>query len=584
MERNSIIKDKYNLKFFSNKKIDYIFRQNVELLFMYVNNYKVFNCDQQINLNSKYIFDYNKKNNTIIITNNPEYVPIFLESINLKIICGENGTGKTTLMRLLEGKEYELPSEFFVLLKDDQGNYYANNANLRVIDKTNDKNTRLDQTFDKWACIDLQRLSFQYDEPFETGTIYINQKKIIDNIFKRKLFDCYYIKYSDFSNRIDNIRRKIIKIFKNYEEQIDNSLYKMEGFLKFHPFEYIMLYNLCNNNIFDDFNQILPSWAIKTKTFSDVIEIMEYMVDTYLSGYKGIINKANINLQLLNFLYKDDYIKFKTDSSMHLLDKNEDGSFSIKRYHDIENAVFKITERKTYPEDFIKILKNIGNLLKNNEFCSGYCGSFEILHDILFEPILINSNGNFEFGNLSAGEQERFRITGWLVKKMCYIENNSILLEDDICQCAHPNWSKDFLYDYIDILLQLKKMLKQTKKITNIVITTHSPFILSDVSKYNIEYLQKNKKNTALEKETFAGNIGEMFNEAFFMTSTIGKYSEELIKEIIRYIDKEKSKSTIIKDDETCKKIINTVGDRILRFLLLDKFENRKNKIETNKD
>lgn len=75
-----------------------------------------------------------------------------------------------------------------------------------------------------------------------------------------------------------------------------------------------------------------------------------------------------------------------------------------------------------------------------------------------------------------------------------------------------------------------------------------------------------------------------MFNEAFFMTSTIGKYSEELIKEIIRYIDKEKSKSTIIKDDETCKKIINTVGDRILRFLLLDKFENRKNKIETNKD
>lgn len=584
MYTSNKIKDRDNFSFFSNKKIDYIFRQNVELLFMYVKNYKVFKYDQKINLNSKYIFDYNQKNNTVIITNNPEYVQIFPDSINLKIICGENGTGKTTLMRLLQGKEYELPSEFFILLKDDQGNYFANNANLKVIDETKDKEVILDKGFDKRAYIDLQRLSFQYDEPLEIGKTYINNKILIDKIFKRNLFNGFYIKYSDFSDRIDNIRQKIIKIFRNYEDEINSSLYKMESFLKFHPFEYVMLYNLCSNNLFDDFNNALSSDGGKTKTFSDVIEIMEYMVKTYLSGNKDKINVENINSQLLKFLYKDDYIKFETNSSRHLFDKNEDGSFTIKRYSDIENIVFEISEGKPYPEDFVKILKNIGNLLKNNEFCLGHCYSLKILHDILFEPVLINSNGNFEFWDLSAGEQERFRIAGWLVKKMCYIENNSILLEDDICQCAHPNWSKDFLYDYINILLQLKKILKQTKKITNIVITTHSPFILSDVSKYNIEYLQKNKENTTLEKETFAGNIGEMFNEAFFMTSTIGKYSEELIKEIIRYIDKGKSKSAIIKDDETCKKIINTVGDRILRFLLLDKFENRKNKIETNND
>lgn len=584
MYTSNKIKDRDNFSFFSNKKIDYIFRQNVELLFMYVKNYKVFKYDQKINLNSKYIFDYNQKNNTVIITNNPEYVQIFPDSINLKIICGENGTGKTALMRLIQGKEYELPSEFFILLKDDQGNYFANNANLKVIDKTKDKEVILDKGFDKRTYIDLQRLSFQYDEPLEIGKTYINNKILIDKIFKRNLFNGFYIKYSNFSDRIDNIRQKIIKIFRNYEDEINSSLYKMESFLKFHPFEYVMLYNLCSNNLFDDFNNALSSVGGKTKTFSDVIEIMEYMVKTYLSGNKDKINVENINSQLLKFLYKDDYIKFETNSSRHLFDKNEDGSFTIKRYSDIENIVFEISEGKPYPEDFVKILKNIGNLLKNNEFCAGHCGSLKILHDILFEPILINSNGNFGFGDLSAGEQERFRIAGWLVKKMCYIENNSILLEDDICQCAHPNWSKDFLYDYINILFQLKKILKQTKKITNIVITTHSPFILSDVSKYNIECLIKNKRNTILEKETFAGNIGEMFNEAFFMTSTIGKYSEELIKEIIRYIDKEKSKSTIIKDDETCKKIINTVGDRILRFLLLDKFENRKNKIETNKD
>lgn len=61
MYTSNKIKDRDNFSFFSNKKIDYIFRQNVELLFMYVKNYKVFKYDQKINLNSKYIFDYNQK-------------------------------------------------------------------------------------------------------------------------------------------------------------------------------------------------------------------------------------------------------------------------------------------------------------------------------------------------------------------------------------------------------------------------------------------------------------------------------------------------------------------------------------------
>lgn len=584
MELNCKNKNKDNSTFFSNEKIDYIFRQNIELLFMYVNNYRAFKCAQKINLNSKYIFDYKEQNNTITISDNSEYVQLFPDSINLKIICGENGTGKTTIMRFLQGKVYELPSDFFVLLKDDNGNYYANNANLKIIDKTNNKKVILDKKFDKWAYIDLQNMSFQYDVGLEIGKTYINKKKLIDKFFKKNLFDSFYMKYSDFEHRINNIRAKLIRLFKDYEDEINLSAYKIEKFLEFHPFEYIMLYNLCENNLFEDFNNNLSSHMTKTKTFSNVLEIINFIIKAYLSGTKEKIDIDNINKELLKFLYKEDYINFEKNNSKYLFESKEGGLFTINRYSGIKYVVLRISEGSPFPEKFKKITQKIGEILKNNKFCTGHCGSLKILYDILFEPIPINTDGNYEFLDLSAGEQERFMITGWLINKMCYIENNAILLEDDVCRCAHPNWSKDFLYDYINILLKLKKILKQENKITNIVITTHSPFILSDVSKYNIEYLQKNNKNIILEKETFAGNIGEMFNETFFMSSTIGKYSEELIKEIIKYIDNGKTKSKIISDDKICKKIINKIGDRILRLLLLDKFEYRNNKIETNKD
>ena len=67
----------------------------------------------------------------------------------------------------------------------------------------------------------------------------------------------------------------------------------------------------------------------------------------------------------------------------------------------------------------------------------------------------------------------------------------------------------------------------------NILIATHSPFVLSDVPLSNTLYLDDGvvvKKS----KETFCGNIHEMLGENFFLKYSIGNVARKNVEEILK--------------------------------------------------
>lgn len=67
---------------------------NLELMFAYISHYKnLKGCS--LNLNAKYKFNYIKNRNTLEICDNEDYINLYDKTINLKIICGENGAGKS---------------------------------------------------------------------------------------------------------------------------------------------------------------------------------------------------------------------------------------------------------------------------------------------------------------------------------------------------------------------------------------------------------------------------------------------------------------------------------------------------------
>ena len=51
----------------------------------------------------------------------------------------------------------------------------------------------------------------------------------------------------------------------------------------------------------------------------------------------------------------------------------------------------------------------------------------------------------------------------------------------------HPNWQKQYIY-------QLLKLFKTFNKNIHFLFTTHSPFLLSDIPKQNIIFLDTYKK------------------------------------------------------------------------------------------
>ncbi|NOZ33692.1 MAG: hypothetical protein GXO80_00145 [Chlorobi bacterium] len=147
---------------------------------------------------------------------------------------------------------------------------------------------------------------------------------------------------------------------------------------------------------------------------------------------------------------------------------------------------------------------------------------------------------------------------------------------DEIDLYLHPEWSKQNIY------LLTKVLPLIFDKPVQLIITAHSPFIVSDLPEKHIMFLEKDKKTGNCkvipeieQKETFGANIHTLFSNAFFMQDgLIGKFAEEKIQDVIDYLnDKKESK---IKNNDEAQKIINIIGEPIIKNQLQKMLNNKR--------
>lgn len=150
----------------------------------------------------------------------------------------------------------------------------------------------------------------------------------------------------------------------------------------------------------------------------------------------------------------------------------------------------------------------------------------------------------------SSGERALLNFFSWLnlVPFFKYIsgdvqeslKDNVLILIDEIDLYCHPGWQQKMLY----YLLDEARVLFHDKNV-QIIFTTHSPIILSDIPKSNVIYLAKDegKNKCRIDEpqnhdETFGANIYKLFNDAFFLEKQgqIGEFSKRKIMSLIDYL------------------------------------------------
>ncbi|MDU0324327.1 AAA family ATPase [Clostridium butyricum] len=103
-----------------------------------------------------------------------------------------------------------------------------------------------------------------------------------------------------------------------------------------------------------------------------------------------------------------------------------------------------------------------------------------------------------------------------------------MILMDEVDSTFHPNWQQLIIDQLINFLKKVYSKLS-----FQIILTTHSPVLLSDIPVENVIFLQNIKKQRTHE-QTFAANISSLYYDSFFMEKgSIGNLAHKCIVNLI---------------------------------------------------
>lgn len=176
-----------------------------------------------------------------------------------------------------------------------------------------------------------------------------------------------------------------------------------------------------------------------------------------------------------------------------------------------------------------------------NNFCKFIDRQMRADHSFILKYLTI------EISPQSSGEQALQNVFSWLRLPPSFyqifggmsipIGDNILLMLDEVDLYMHPEWQRQFLY-------ALSKRLKAeySNKHIQIIISTHSPLVLSDIPSGNIIYLKKDGEACAIESssdhlKSFGANLFSLLKDSFFLEKSLGEFAHHTISRIINHLE-----------------------------------------------
>lgn len=561
---------------------------------------------------------------------------------NITGIIGENGTGKSTILEILfreliDTQIRPIGNSWKGIAVESIPKF----LNLFIIFETKIKKGKKERKY--YSTLNKDILLENGDTVVEALTVGTESEKVIktfikdtsylyiDDIFTRKSFSReilyessskpnsieYRLKKHDYSasNLIQNdsmnlltyansdLKRVITFLMKYKWKEIDKKLsINVPGSL------YLSLgYNLGINSIEGFYKNMIKDCSNflekKSKNLnnssSKIIECYKSEIEVQ-NIIEKIAKKILLNVaeskELIDNLYSIDIEKIdeKAETIFVLMNTYRDRLYKkYNFYHEVIDRIMNIVNfyiylYYPYSQEKYKNFKIINdNQDKNNgKIEINLKNNFKYDVKIFLNYFRYTSQSErliYHFDiELSSGEKSLITLLSKLYE-VFYIKKskdhkNWIIFLDEPENMMHPEWQRSIL----NILIGFINNRDKSDFSVQVMVTSHSPYLVSDLPKENLIMLRNikerddtpaldKKMEEVLKKEkTFASNIYDLQQDSFFMKSSLGKFSTDKLQKVINFLTPNKNGEYKYKEitEEEVKYVINSVGEKQIKVKL----------------
>lgn len=311
--------------------------------------------------------------------------------------------------------------------------------------------------------------------------------------------------------------------------------------------------------------------------FSDIGELDEFTQQVSFE------TEAKVDKLVKTILKDHSHISLKIRQTLHFLkallkeqSKNPDSFFDEVTYDDYCKRVF--------------VGRNDRSMREIQEYLPPSFFTIEILMNRYKNGEVINEDP-IPLEQMSAGERQylyTFSTYIYHILNLLSIQEshrvkyrNINLILDEVEICFHPEYQRRFVNE---LLGYIKRLYMNRWASYNIMIATHSPFVLSDIPQGNILYLEDGKMVDSKNfKNPFAANICDILYQSFFLKNGfVGEFARKKINNMIYrllpggyFLDEHKREYELL---------MNLIGDPFLKMQLQQLFDERRTRNEKNRD
>lgn len=536
----------------------------MELVYLWVEEYKNIK-NQGFNFSPRFTCKY--ENGELLIEEKKDYVSIFPSNINITAIVGENGSGKSSLIEeIFNSMSTKIivifaNNKFFIEKSDKlniKNNTFYKNLSLKEFDFTKSSLQvhsdflKVHDVFDYWDYsnqgTELSNLYYQM--------LHKENNDLLDlKLFRKNLFKLILTHYEVFKSNIFMYRPIQVLIttpqleFKHKisfdlseEDNSDDLLFRMRKVEKI--IETLVQEANDSENILDKlYVYFLLKYIQNIKNIEDFNQLDIYDASLYVNQEEGSHYKIEDFEEAIMRAFQDkEFIGYGKDRT-------------IGAYENICDYLTEDLGKATELEDFYGLI-------------SPYEDEFFALNELGFFNIDFLDENKRRFFHLSHGERKFFTDSLILFDAVNNKQETELLIcldEPDIS--LHPQWQKKYIYELV-------KMFSKIDKKIHFIITSHSPFLLSDIPKENVIFLKDGKQDNPDIQQTFGANIHTLLSHGFFMDGGLmGEFVKSKISKILNFLN---GKCKFIDTPlEKIKPTIQIIGEDFLREKLLKMYEDK---------